>query len=188
MWPPTPPSSSDEDEVEVVFDGINRNEDLHRHCNGSCKLLCRSPRRLRGQNRQRPTTSAPDTSNQVEGMEWVPVREINDFVQEFTTQLATAQQNGIAIAITDFMTSQVGVPLTLRMPQNAFEFAEVNRRVQRQARRVRRLRGRITESIHCAIRRLSPEQTQVALALVRLIESLCQTLRPDLNISPSNGN
>ena len=188
MWPPTPPSSSDEDEVEVVYDGINYNEDLHRHCNGSCKLYCRSPRQLRSQSRQRPTTSAPDTSNQVEGTEWVPVRQINDFVQEFTTQLATAQQNGIAVAITDFMISQVGVPLSLRMPQNAFEYAEASRRVQRQARRVRRLRGQITSSIHCAIRRLSHEQTQVALALVRLIESLCQTLRPDLDISPSGGN
>ena len=187
MWPPTPPSSSDEDDVEVVFDGVNNNE-LHKFCNGSCKYLSRAPRRLQGQRRQRPTTSGPDTSNRNPEMEWVPVREINDFVQEFTSQLATAQQQGIAVALTDFMTVQVGVPLTLRMPQNAYEFAEASRRLQRQARRVRRLRNRITHSINCAIQRLSREQVTVAHALVRLIESLCQTLRPDLNISPSNGN
>ena len=158
MWPTPPTSSSEEDsdqEVEVVFDGVNNPESLHRFCNGRCSI---GSSRTRRQRRTRP--HRPRTRNR--GMDWVPIDQIEEFVNTITAHLASVDaQRSIALNLSDFMHVTVGSTLTLRPPVTAAQVANSSDRIRRQVRRVNRLRNNIVRGINCAITRLDPQQSQV---------------------------
>ena len=164
MWP-TPPTSSDssdsENDVEVVYDGVNNPNSLHQFCNGSCKHHYKRTHRRLMATPHRPGNAR--TRNP--GMDWVPAVEIEEFVNTITRHLASADaQRSIVSNLSQFMRTTVGYPLTLRAPVTGAQAANSNDRTRRQARRVSRLRNTIEREINCAIIRLDPQQSQVFIS------------------------
>lgn len=95
-------------------------------------------------------------------MDWVPIDQIEEFVNTITAHLASVDaQRSIALNLSDFMHVTVGSTLTLRPPVTAAQVANSSDRIRRQVRRVNRLRNNIVRGINCAITRLDPQQSQV---------------------------
>ena len=164
MWP-TPPSSDSsdsEEDVEVVFDGVNTNPNsLHRFCNGSCKHQYKRTHRRFMATPHRPGNAR--TRNP--GMDWVPAVEIEEFANTITCHLPSADaQRSIVLNLSQFMRATVGYPLALRAPATGAQVTNSNDRTRRQARRVTRLRNIIVRGINCAIIRLDPQQSQVFIS------------------------
>lgn len=194
-----PPLSSDtesssDDEVEVISDGVN--DDVHRFCNGKHYCDSRRPRhRARGRRaaarqrfrRSRSFRRSPIRPT-IDLRQWIPISDIEELCHEFLQHMDTISRRGVAVGLEHWLYREVGVSLCLRFPRNPAEAVWASRRLFRQQRRVAELQRRIISAANCAVDSIEARHRRVAIAILGLVQSLCNSIRPDLDITMSYRN
>ena len=194
-----PPLSSDtesssDDEVEVISDGVN--EDVHRFCDGKHYCDSRRPRyRARGRRaaaRRRIRRSRSFRRSPIRPIidirQWIPINDIEELCNEFLDHMDTISRRGEAVGLEHWLYREVGVSFCLRPPRTPAEAVWTSHRLYRQARRVAKLQRRIIRAANCAVDSIEARHRRVAVAILGLVQSLCNSLRPDLDITMSYRN